>query len=43
MDISRRDFLKVSGVASVGLLLGTFGFDLRPIRAYAPIVDVDVE
>jgi len=35
MDISRRDFLKVSGVASVGLLLGTFGFDLRPIRAYA--------
>lgn len=35
MDISRRDFLKVSGAASVGLVLGTFGFDLRPISAYA--------
>jgi len=35
MDISRRDFLKVSGAASVGLLVGTFGFDLRPISAYA--------
>lgn len=35
MDVSRRDFLKVSGATSIGLLLGTFGFDLRPIRAYA--------
>lgn len=35
MDITRRDFLKWSGVAGAGLMLGTFGFDLRPIKAYA--------
>lgn len=35
MDISRRQFLKLSGAAGAGLLLGVFDFDLRPIKAYA--------
>ncbi len=36
MDITRRDFMKLSGAAGAGLLLGTFGFDLMPIqKAYA--------
>jgi formate dehydrogenase major subunit len=36
MDITRRDFLKVSGAAGAGLFLGTLGFDLMPIqKAYA--------
>lgn len=35
MDISRRQFLKLSGAAGAGLLLGVFDFDLTPIKAYA--------
>jgi len=35
MDISRRQFLKLSGAAGAGLLLGVFDFDLTPIEAYA--------
>lgn len=34
MDITRRDFLKISGAASAGLMLGTL-FDLAPIKAHA--------
>jgi len=33
--ITRRDFMKWSGAAGAGLMLGTFGFDLSPIKAYA--------
>lgn len=35
MKINRREFLKLSGAAGTGLLLGSFGFDLIPIEAYA--------
>lgn len=34
MDVTRRDFLKISGSATAGLMLGSL-FDLAPIRAYA--------
>ena len=34
MDVTRRDFLKISGAATAGLMLGTL-FDLAPIKAYA--------
>jgi formate dehydrogenase major subunit len=32
---SRRDFLKISGVAAAGLTLSQLGFDLLPVQAYA--------
>jgi len=35
MDITRRNFIKLSGAAGAGLMLGTLGFDLMPIEAYA--------
>ena len=35
MEITRREFIKLSGAAGAGLLLGSIGFDLSPIRAYA--------
>jgi len=34
MEVTRRDFLKISGAAAGGLMLGTL-FDLAPIKAYA--------
>jgi len=34
MDVTRRDFLKISGAATAGLMLGSL-FDLEPIKAYA--------
>jgi formate dehydrogenase major subunit len=34
MEITRRDFLKISGAATAGLMLGSV-FDLIPIKAYA--------
>jgi formate dehydrogenase major subunit len=34
MDVTRRDFLKISGAATAGLMLGSL-FDLAPIKAYA--------
>jgi len=33
--ITRRNFLKTSGVAAAGLALSQLGFDMSPIRAYA--------
>lgn len=35
MGITRRDFLKVSGAAATGAVMGGLGFDLLPIQAYA--------
>jgi formate dehydrogenase major subunit len=35
MDLSRRDFLKISGVATAGVAAGALGFDLKPVEAYA--------
>jgi len=34
MNVTRRDFLRISGAATAGLMLGTL-FDLAPIVAYA--------
>ena len=34
MNVTRRDFIKISGAATAGLMLGTL-FDLKPIKAYA--------
>ncbi len=34
MDVTRRDFMKISGAATAGLMLGSL-FDLAPIKAYA--------
>ncbi len=35
MDITRRDFLKLSGLAGASLLLGGLDLDLKPVEAYA--------
>ncbi len=35
MEITRRDFLKISGATATGVVIGGLGFDLSPIRAYA--------
>ncbi len=35
MDLSRRDFLKISGVATAGAAVGTLGFSLKPVEAQA--------
>ena len=34
-DISRRNFLKVSGISVAGFTLSELGFDLSPVQAYA--------
>ena len=34
MKLTRRDFIKISGAATAGLMLGSI-FDLKPIKAYA--------
>ena len=34
MDVTRRDFLKISGATTAGLMLGSI-FDLAPIKAHA--------
>lgn len=33
--MTRRGFLKISGATAAGVALGSLGFDLRPIEAYA--------
>jgi formate dehydrogenase major subunit len=35
MKLTRRDFIQLTGSASVGLAVGGLGFDLRPIEANA--------
>jgi formate dehydrogenase major subunit len=35
MQITRRDFMKISGAAVGGLALGGLGFDLTPVKAHA--------
>jgi formate dehydrogenase major subunit len=35
VKITRRSFLKVSGATAAGMALGSLGFDLSPIEAYA--------
>lgn len=35
MKVTRRDFIKISGVAAAGLYISQLGFDLSPASAYA--------
>jgi formate dehydrogenase major subunit len=35
MDVSRRDFIKISGVTVAGFSLASLGFDLFPVKANA--------
>lgn len=35
VKITRRSFLKVSGATAAGMALGSLGFDLSPVAAYA--------
>ena len=34
MDVTRRDFFKISGASAAGLMLGSL-FDLAPVKAHA--------
>lgn len=40
MDVTRREFLAVSGVVGAGIALSTLGVDMGPTRAYADEVKV---
>lgn len=42
MGITRRNFLKISGITALGASLGTLGFDLKPIQAYAATLRKDL-
>jgi formate dehydrogenase major subunit len=35
MKVTRRDFIKISGVTATGLFFSQLGFDLSPVSAYA--------
>ena len=35
MKVTRRDFIKISGVTAAGLVVSQLGFDLSPVSAYA--------
>jgi formate dehydrogenase major subunit len=35
MNVTRRDFMKISGVTVTGAALSQLGFDLTPVQAYA--------
>jgi formate dehydrogenase major subunit len=41
MQITRRDFIKISGVAVGGLALGGLGFDLAPVKAHAQMLRIN--
>jgi len=40
MQITRRDFMKISGAAAGGLALGGLGFDLSPVKAHAQMLKI---
>ena len=40
MQITRRDFMKISGAAVGGLALGGLGFDLAPVKAHAQMTKI---
>ena len=40
MQITRRDFMKISGAAVGGLALGGLGFDLAPVEAQAQMLKI---
>ena len=35
MDLTRRDFLVISGVVGAGVALSSLGLDLGPLKVYA--------
>lgn len=41
MDLSRRQFLVVSGVVGAGVALSSLGVDLGPVKAYAEELKID--
>jgi formate dehydrogenase major subunit len=43
MGITRRDFLRLSGATALGVTLGSLGFDLTPIKAYAASLRKDLK
>jgi len=43
MGITRRGFLKASGTTAIGITLGSLGFDLTPIKAYATTLRKDLK
>lgn len=40
MEITRRNFVKISGTAAAGIAIGGLGFDLTPIKAHAEILRI---
>ena len=41
MDVSRREFLIISGVFGAGVGLSSLGLDLGPVKAYADELKID--
>jgi len=41
MDVTRRDFLFISGVVGAGVALSSLGLDLGPAKAYADELKID--
>jgi len=39
-NLNRRDFFKISGMAAMAGALGTLGFDLKPVEAYASTLNI---
>jgi formate dehydrogenase major subunit len=40
MQVTRRDFIKISGIAVGGLAISGLGFDLRPVTAQAQVLRI---
>ncbi len=38
MDVTRRSFIKITGVTTAGLAIGKLGFDLSPVKAHAQML-----
>ena len=38
MDVSRRQFIQISGATAAGLAVSGLGFDLRPVKAHAQML-----
>ena len=41
MDVTRREFLVISGVFGAGVALSSSGLDLGPVKAYADELKID--
>jgi formate dehydrogenase major subunit len=41
MDLTRREFLAISGVVGAGVALSSLGLDLGPVKAYADELKID--